>query len=898
MLYSQVEVDTIGQSSPIDTMINIPALSTTEQTISEGQKQAALMAGGERPDGFDTGGLGVRDEGEFSDAGESVEYGSEDSSFTDLILQQVHLYGDAYVRYKEFDIKADYIVLNLFTNEVEASARPNVNKKAEFKSGDQHVSAEKIRYNMDTEQGIVHGARIQQNNLYIHGAVSKFKKAGSDALHIDDVIYNKNALITTCNKDHPHWGIRTTKFKMIPDKLAVIGPMDMELAGIPTPLAFPFAFAPLFTFGEAASGLIFPQDPIQNTRDLGLGMRGLGYHFAISDRLSETVTGDIYTRGSWSIKSLTNYKKRYKYTGSVDLSFSHQIVESANSVDPSIQNAYSINISHRQDSKAHPFRTVGGTLRFSVNDFDRRNYSDARSQLNSQINSNFNYSYRLTPKLNFSAGISHSQNTQTRNINFNLPNIQLRLSKIFPFKKKSSSSAKEKWFEKINVTYNGQLKNSVSTQDSILFTKETLESFRSGLSHEIDMGASYKMLQHFSFNTNISYDDFWYFQTYEPKIDSITKKVVGDVNGGFRSLRDISVRAGLSTNVFGTIQFAKGWLRGLRHRMTPSVSLSFMPNTEGYYEFFDEDPDDPFNELEMYNPFRGENGERLFASRGLQKGGMSINFGIDNVFEGKYWSKKDSSEKKFKIFDRVSLNGGYDLARDSLKFRDISLSASARFFNGKTSLSINGSLTPYVTDGTRKINKSLISQGEGLLDLRTFSASLTTTITLKEIRDLFQGNAIEDDLNSTTRGDRSTTEEIERRSNRNTKSKVRKSGELPEFFSWFEDFSFSHNYRIGIREVGGVRGLQTIAHTIQIRTGNIPISEKWSMRVDNIAYNFTQKRLVYPSLSISRQLHCWEMRAGWQPQLDTYTFFIGVSAAPFSQYLKYQTGRDQFSRFR
>jgi len=840
--------------------------------------------------------------------GEAVEYGSKDSSYTDLTHQLVHLYGEAYVRYGEFNITADYIVLNLLTNQVEATSRPQKNVKALFKSGDQEVSAERIKYNINTEQGITHNARIQQSNLYIHGAISKFKKAGSDALHIDDVIYNKNTLITTCDLDHPHWGIRTSKFKMIPDKLAVIGPMDMELAGIPTPLAFPFAFAPLFSFGQAASGLIFPQDPIQNDPQLGLGMRGIGYHLAISDKLNQTFTGDIYTRGSWKLRSQTNYKKRYKYQGSVDLSFSHQLLETANEIEPRAQDAYSINITHRQDSKAHPYRTIGGTLNFTVNDFDRRNYNDAQSQINSQIRSNFNYAYKFTPKLNFSAGISHSQNTQTRNITFNLPNIQLRMAKFFPFKKKNSSASNEKWFEKVNVQYNSQVRNSVTTKDSTLFSSETLDKIRSGMTHNLDIGASYKMFKYFSFNTNIDYDEFWYLQTrniegvsdttnspLEPEdVDPIT-----DIVGGFQSIRNLNLRAGINTNVFGTIQFAKGWLRGIRHRITPSVSLSYRPSTEGNYKYYDEDPLDPLNELTRYNPFEAGAGERLYTSTRLQQGGASINYSLDNVFEGKYWSKKDSMEKKFKIFDRIGINGGYDFDRDSLNFRDISFAANASFFDRKTSLSISGTLTPFVTVNQTKVNRLLISEGEGLLDLNTFALTLTTTITLKEIRDLIQGFG-QEELGEGD-GD-SPQDQVNRRVANSRKRKVRKPGELPELFSWFEGVSFSHNLRYSLRaptaDRDGDKTIQNTAHTLQVRTGKIPLSDKWSVSLNNIAYDFRRKQVVYPSISISRKLHCWEMRASWQPQSDTYSFFIGVSASPFNQYLKYQTGRQQFSQFR
>ncbi len=821
-----------------------------------------------------------------------LEYGSRDSSFTDIIENKIHLYGQAYVRYQDFEVTADYILFDLRANEVEALSRPVQTAKPTFKTGTQVVTADRIRYNIDSEQGIVHGARVQQDQLYIHGAVTKFVKAGGDSLHIDDVIYNKNALVTTCDHEFPHWGIRTSKLKMIPEKLAVIGPFDMELGGIPTPVALPFAFAPLFSIGKSSSGLIFPQDPFYTSSRLGIGVRGLGYFFSISDRMNLALTGDIYTRGTFAINAASQYRKRYKYNGSINLSYSREIQDIASDIRPNIQKAYSISINHQQDAKAHPYRRIGGNLRFTINDFDRRNYSDANSQLNSQINSNFSYSYKLNSKTNFSSSIVHSQNTLNRSISFTLPELQLRMSRVFPFKKKTSSSSNEAWYEKINMQYNGRFQNKVSTVDTLLFTAQTLKDFRSGVSHEIDIGASYNLLEHFSFNTSAAYDEYWYFQTYRhTEADSLGNITMGEVIPDFKPLRDLSVSANITTNIFGTLQFAKGWLRGLRHRMTPTVGLSYSPSTEGYYEFFDIDPNDPDDELVRYNPFRAENGETLVFTRSLQQGGMSITYGLQNTFEGKAWSKKDSTEKKFKIFNSVNFNGSYNLQADSLNWSPISFTASAQLFKGKSRLAINGAFDPYVlNENGRRINVTTLSQDGKLFRLDRIRMSLNTSMSFRDIRDLFRGG-VEDDSGSTSASSRGAS--------RSGSRQTRKPGEPEELFSWFENFKIDHNIQIGLN--ADRTGLEVQTNSIRLQISNIPLSDKWSVGVDNISYNFEQKRWIYPSFRLSRDLHCWQMNISWQPQLDTYTFFIGVKASPFGDYIKYQTGRANFdgvNRFR
>ncbi len=802
-----------------------------------------------------------------------VVYGSVDSNYMDIRNNTVHLMGKAYIRYEDFEIRADYIQYNFSTNEVEAYSRGKIADRPLFKTNEQEIIADRIRFNVDTQQGIVEGARVVQDNMYIHGAVTKFVKAASDSLLVDDVIFNKNALITTCNHPDPHWGIRTSKLKLIPEKLAVIGPFNMELAGLPTPLMLPFAFAPLFNFAQGTSGLIFPQDPFYSSPNLGIGIRGLGYYFRFSDYFDLGLTADVYTRGSWGINAASNYRKRYKYNGSMNIGFSRQITEVQGQILPNVQNSYSINLTHNQDAKAHPYRRIGGNLRFTVNDFDRRNFTDAESQLNSQINSNFSYQYRLSKALSFSSGISHSQNTLNRSISFTVPTLQLRLNRVFPFKKPGGSS-KEKWYEKINLQYNGQFQNSVNTVDTLLFTSQTLDLFRAGVTHEVSAGASYNLLRHFNFNTSIDYDEFWYLQTYEETADTAF------IRQDFKPYRDIAVTGGLTTNLFGTILFKKGLIRGLRHEISPSVALSYSPATDRYLKFYDPDPDNPDNEEESYNPFTAESGERLFRNTRLDVGGASITYGLRNRLRGKYWSKKDSTEKKFEMLN-ANFSGSYNFNADSLKFSPISFSATSRILGGMTTLQLSGSLDAYATDASgRRINQSLWSKEKKLLRLVSLTGSINTSLTLSQIRDILQGK-------STFSGGQGS------RSYGRSTSSSRKT-EYPELFSWFEGVRIDYNYRFTIRELSGKKEFQTSANSIRLTIRNIPLSQKWGVGVGNLSYDFSSKRWVYPSYNITRDLHCWEMNFSWQPALDTFSFFIGVSARPFGDFIKYQTGRTRF----
>ena len=849
----------------------VPASSDTLDTPNLGSSSSQSL-------GSPTSGLpGQRPEG-------GVLYGARDSTISDLVNQKIHLYGQAYVQYDNNEIKADYIILDLTTNEVEALTAPQQEQKPLLSTAQQSVQADHIRFNLDTQQGIVHGARIQQDEYYIHGATTKFVTAENDSFHIDNVIYNKNALLTTCDHDEPHWGIRTSRLKIIPEKLAVVGPFDLELGGIPTPLALPFAFAPLFSIGQSTSGLLFPdQDPIVVDDNLGIGTRGIGYYFALSEKFDLKLTADIYTRGTFVLNAASNYRKRYKYTGNFAFRFSREKQDIASDVFPNIQRAYSIRLNHRQDPKAHPYRTIGGSLNFTINDFDRRNFSDVESQLNSQINSNFSYAYRLNSKTNFSASIQHSQSTQTRRINFTLPELQLRVSRFFPFKSSSSTSANEKWYEKINAQYAGRFQNRVNTTDTILFSRETLDLFRFGLSQDLDLNASYKLLEYFNFNTTVTYDEFNYFQTYEAIGVDTSGNQIGGIRRGLETLRELNLNAGISTNVFGTVLFKKGYIRGLRHQITPTIGLGYAPSTEGRLGVLDTlglnlDPSIiGAGDLE-FNPFRGENGETLIFSRNLVQGGARITYSLSNTLEGKLWSKKDSTERKFNVFNSLNFSGSYNLQADSLNWEVITVSGAANILGGLTRVSLRGDLDAYVrTSDNRRINTTVLSAEGRLLRWDQFTLTLATALTLSDIRDIFKGEY-----------------QIRGRS-RSQRRDARDPDAPEELFSWFEGFRIDHNFSYGFRSTGQDEDeFEVQAHNIRLTTGNIPLSDKWGMTIGNLSYDIRNKRWVYPSFTLTRDLHCWQMRISWQPQRNTYTFYIGVAASPFGQYLKYETGRNRF----
>ena len=383
---------------------------------------------------------------------EKVTFGAKDSIDFDNAENKMHLYGDAFVKYEGLELKAGYIVLNLDSNIALAQtfidSIGKLGGQPSFSDGgSQNFKADKMRYNFKSQKGIVYGVSTTQSNLFLTGTKTKFitnEISKGDSTSTENILYNRRAIFSTCDLPHPHYGIRSGKQKVIADKVVVAGPSNLEISGVPLPIVLPFAVFPLKQF--KSTGLIFPQG-YEYSPQWGFGLDGVGWYFPISDYVDLRMTGQIYWHGTWGINADSRYRKRYKYNGNLNLSYS-----SRKSIgDPLRTNSYAIRWSHNQDSKAHPTRRLSGNVNIQGNGFQSVNNNDAQSVLQQTLSSNISYSQSFPGKpFRLSANMNHSQNTQTNKVTITLPSLNFQMDRIYPFKKKGGSSGnKEKWYEKI-----------------------------------------------------------------------------------------------------------------------------------------------------------------------------------------------------------------------------------------------------------------------------------------------------------------------------------------------------------------------------------------------------------------------------------------------------------------
>ncbi|MEM9929745.1 MAG: putative LPS assembly protein LptD, partial [Bacteroidota bacterium] len=836
-----------------------------------------------------------------------VDYAANDSMWVDFELQEIHLYGDASVNYQAINLKAAHIVLNYGTNIVFAEPLPDSTGRPAgdplFSDGGQEIIAKEMRYNFKTRKGIVYGTTTTQDDIFVRGGKSKFI---SGAVAIDDttradVIYTEGAIFTTCSAEHPHFGIRTRKAKVVPNKLAVIGPSNLEIMGVPTPLWLPFGFFPLKS--GRSTGLLFPSD-YQYSPDLGgYGLEGIGWFFPLGDHVNLQLTADIFLKGTYRLNSNVRYVKRYGYSGSFN--FTYNNLRREQGLEVTRQKGITLNWSHRQDSRAHPTFNFGGSINFQTNLVDQRFQNSYEIASQNTIRSSMNIT-KTFPKLKstLTAGLNHTQSNRTREITVNFPDAAFTTQTIYPFR--NLPGKQTAWWKKLSFRYKNALRTEFSGADSTFFTQATLDDGQYGFRHDITSAVSLNVLKYFNLSPNINYAEVYYGKSRSYMLDgqvqtqSIVDPVTGverldttslgdiisELNPGLASYRTFSAGVSLSTQIFGKVKFKRKGLLGLqgvRHVVKPTITLGYQPdyaNARDYISdtpyFIPEDSIDPrFGDPDrLLSPFANQ----IFGAPPSTERNLGVSYSIANLFEAKVWNKKDSISENVKLFQNVAVAGSYDITADSLKWSPVSVRGSTQFFKGVTRVNLGATFDPYITRydpelrSFKRVDVSNLSEGRLPLSLTRFTSTISTNITVQKIRELFQGAETEvvTDLEE---------EREKRREEENTLF------EETDILSLFEKFSIRHTYNFRFeREFDtenpdvddrGRPVYREVANSIELR-GALQLTNNWSVNIGQIGYDFTTKRVTYPFFSFVRDLHCWEMRFSWAPQRNFYSFSIAV----------------------
>lgn len=827
-----------------------------------------------------------------------VNSGAQDSIIYDIKNKKIYLYGDAEVTYTTIKLQADFIIFDWESSIVTASGLPDSTGKMqgfpEFADGDQNFTADSMRYNFKSRKGIVYDVTTEESGVVIHGARSRFETTpatpGDTSSRASNVIYNFGAIFTTCTAEEPHFGIRSKKQKVIPDKLAVVGPSNLEIMGVPTPLWLPFGFFPLSK--GRRTGLLFPRD-YEYSPAWGFGLRDIGWYFPLGDNFNLTLTSDVYLKNRWGVTARSQYKKRYKFSGNLELSYQNLPTEQS---DGTIINSRPISFAwtHYQEATAHPSNKFGGTINIQTGNFRSRVYNDASNVLQTQqLNSNFSFNKNWQDKpISFSAALNHSQNRRDSSITLSFPNLQFQTQTLYPFKRKERAG-EEKWYETVTLRYTSEARNTFRTKDSLFLKKEMFDNAEYGIQQTATTGTSFKVFKYFNLNPSVDYREVWYFNSIRKEFDdSITVRTDTVFNAdrsaftlnsdttnygsvldirkpGFASWRAFSAAVSLNTQLFGTLQFKRGFVRGLRHVAKVSTSLSYAPNYLDprlqYFQFVQDDIRD-LTEADYLRYSIFENG--IYGAPSPSERQLAMNYSINNIFEAKVFGKRDTVARKIKLFDNLYVNGSYNIAADSLQWSQVSISGTTRLFKDITTVGLLVQMDPYIVESNGKgsfvrVNKSTWREQSRLLRLDNANLRFNTSLTVGKLRALISGK------------------EQEVVENLQTQPRQRQVKE-EDFLSIFENFSINHNFVLGWNtdfSTGRDTFLLSV-NSINVQ-GSIPLTKNWRINIGNFGYDFVQKDFSYPSIAFTRDLHCWEMGMSWQPTRGTYSFYIQVKPGTF-----------------
>ena len=815
---------------------------------------------------------------------EIIEGKNTDSLIYDIRTQKVYIYNQGDLKYADKSLQADFMRINMENKEIHAYGKPDTvdgkptKTQPVFTDAGASYTMDTITYNFSSEKALIKGVATQQGDGWLVGG--RIKKQPDNTINIQHGKY------TTCDHtDHPHFYLAMTKAKVIPGKKVITGPAYLVMEDVPIYfLGIPEGFFPL-NMGPK-SGLLMPSYGEDASR--GFFIRGLGYYFIINQHIDLALTGGIYTLGSWEVQASSRYVKRYKYSG--NLSFDFSSVKTGDKGEPDYikQNNFKFSWTHSQDPKANPGSTFSASVNLSSSGYNKYSATTLNDILATQTNSSISYSksWAGTP-FSLSMNMAVSQNSQTRALSVTLPNIVFNVARVYPFKRKEAVG-KQRWYEKISFTYTGKLTNSVSTSEDKIFTKETLQNMKNGIEHSLPVSASFSLFKYINITPSFNYTERWYFkrqmQEWNPETNKIEKLAP---EYGFYRIYNYSASVSANTTIYGMWQMKSktAKVQAVRHTITPSIGFSYAPNfSKQKYGFYQTVQADSLGGYTVYSPYS----DNAYGVPGKGES-ASLNFSLKQSLEMKVLSKRDTSGvKKIKIIDDLSLSGSYNFLADSLGLSNLSASIRTTIY-GNFGINLSATIDPYeVTPQGVRYNKLMIRRG---LIGRIMNTGWSFGYTFKSRQNKSQ-SAI-NDINTIP----------------------------PEYFNPFSDpyglmdptlrrqymaqayYDFSIPWNLGFNYVisysaqytnNGTTGYKkNVSQTIGVN-GSVNITPKTGITFTS-GFDIQNRKLTTTSISITRDLHCWQMSFVWIPfgTHRSWSFNIGVKASSLAD-LKYDKSQSMY----
>ena len=835
-----------------------------------------------------------------------VKYSAEDSLVYDAESGTAYLYGNSKVDYENMKLTSDKVHMNLdkstvrATGTIDSTAEGGIKGKPVFTMGKDEYKSDTMAFNFKSKKGLIKGVYTEQQDGFLSGEVGKRDSTGS--------IYLQHGRYTTCDKPHPDFYIALSRAKVRPGKDVVFGPAYLVVADVPLPLAIPYGFFPFSK--KYSSGFIMPS--YGDESDRGFYLRDGGYYFAISDKWDLKLLGEIYTKGSWGVSAASNYRKRYRYSGSFLFSYQDSKTGDKGLPDFAEQESFKIQWNHRQDPKANPYSSLSASVNFATSSYERNN-------LNSMYNPQTLTQSTRTSSVSWSTGFSSiglslsattnlSQNMRDSSIQITLPDLNISLSRFYPFKRKHLVG-KERWYEKISMSYTGQLSNSISTKEDKLLHSNLIKDWKNAFQHTIPVQANFTLFNYINVTPSFNFTDRMYSKKVTRGWDNtLQKEVVRDTTYGFHNVYNWSMSVGASTKLYGfwvpNRKLFGDKIQAIRHVITPQVSFSYAPNfgarRYGYYDSYQYTDASGNVKLIEYSPYQDE----LYSVPGKYKTEM-ISWDVSNNIEIKIKSDKDTTGyKKISIIDELGASMSYNAAADYHRWSDLSMrlrlkwwknytfSLNAQFATYAYELDANGK--PYVGNHTE--------WGYGRLPrFQGMSQNFSFTLNPEKLKKWFGRKDDKDDDKVSVDSDGPDTNIESNMDDDLEKGKYaakKKRGNIAEtdddgYMSFNMPWSLTIGYGITMREnTAGRFNTKTMRYPYKFTqtlnfSGNIRISDGWNINFSS-GYDFENHAMSMTTASLSRDLHCFNMSASVVlAPYTSYNFTFRCNAATLTDALKY-----------
>ncbi len=671
----------------------------------------------------------------------------------------------------------------------------------------EEMTGEQLVYNLDDKRGKIRESRTKLDQAYYSGGLLRKE--------VENEFLVRNGSYTTCDNPEPHFHFASKNMKLITEDKVFARPVVLYIESMPV-FALPYfvfstkkgrhsGFLP-FQFGNFTRGQRF--------------VKNLGYYWAISDYWDVKGSVDVMESTGLTFNTSARYAVRYALSGEISGSFARETQFVG--VKRTNHQRYQFSFSHSQ--------TLDPTLSLSGSGqvvSDKSYFTDYSSNLDERLNRNMRSQVNISKR--FEGASLYAAVEQTKDLDRDahtekLPTVRFSLSQKPMFHQPKKSTDK-RWYHDIYYTYNSGFLNYANK--SVTDTVATKRKY-AVLNQQFDLRAPVKFFNAITVSPSVSAYDNWYYLPHSDQADSAHLQT-NAVKGRQTWTSSVS----LSTQLFGTVAPNILSVVGLRHILSPSVSLGYQPK---------------ITRNQQYSSFTGVGGSGYESK--------NVGLSVGNQLQMKYL--RGGKEKKADLL-KYNFSASYDFVRTERRWSNLSSSLSSPNIKNLT-LEMSFVHDLYASDGKlRWWNPTLktISISSG------YSGSFKIPVGLpgsEKADGIAPGTPNASGVPNVPGGPSTTAPPG--------------AAEAPSGDARIVRFSISQHYS----ETRGVSS--SISHWISFNVA-FSISKNWSISYRQ-NYNIRGKESTDESIEIHRDLHCWEGSFTWNPtgSLEGYYFRLNVKLMP------------------